>query len=89
MFIDGEKFSVTSDVDTNALFGRYVDFAYIDESDTKNTKTVIYATGRYDRDVTTVLYDDIKSFDESTKTLTYFADGDSGKKERKVQRQTQ
>lgn len=83
MFIDGEKFSVTSDVDTNALFGRYVDFAYIDESDTKNTKTVIYATGRYDRDVTTVLYDDIKSFDESTKTLTYFADGDSGKERTK------
>ena len=83
MFIDGEKFSVTADVDTNALFGRYVDFAYIDESDTKNTKTVIYATGRYDRDVTTVLYDDIKSFDESTKTLTYFADGDSGKERTK------
>ena len=83
MFIDGEKFSVTSDVDTNALFGRCVDFAYIDESDTKNTKTVIYATGRYDRDVTTVLCDDIKSFDESTKTLTYFADGNSGKERTK------
>ena len=83
MYIGGEKFSVTADVDTNALFGRYVDFAYIDESDAKNIKTVIYATGRYDRDVTTVLYDDIKSFDESTRTLTYYADGDSGKERTK------
>ena len=83
MFINGEKFSVTADVDTNALFGRYVDFAYIDESDAKNIKTVIYATGRYTKDVTTVLYDDIKSFDESTRTLAYYADGDSGKERTK------
>ena len=71
------------DSETERSAGRYIDFAYINEIKTKNIKIVIYATGRYDRDVTTVLYDDIKSFDESTKTLTYYADGDSGKERTK------
>lgn len=61
-----------SDVDIDEFFGRYINFAYSEVKDARNTKTVIYAEARYEKDVTKILYDDIKGYNEGTKTLSYY-----------------
>ncbi len=71
-YIGGEKYEVDSDVDIDEFFGRYINFAYREAKDAQKTKTVIYAEARYEKDVTKILYDDIKGYNEGTKTLSYY-----------------
>lgn len=71
-YIGGEKYEVDSDVDIDEFFGRYINFAYREAKDAQKTKTVIYAEARYEKDVTEILYDDIKGYNEGTKTLSYY-----------------
>ena len=71
-YIGGERYNVDSDVDIDEFFGRYINFAYSEVKDARNTKTVIYAEARYEKDVTKILYDDIKGYNEGTKTLSYY-----------------
>lgn len=77
-YIAGEKYNIASDVSMDEFFGRYINFSYLDEKDSQNTKTVIYADARYKRDVTKILYDDISGYNEDTRTISYYDGSDKG-----------
>ncbi len=77
-YIAGEKYNIASDVKMDEFFGRYINFSYLDEKDSQNTKTVIYADARYKRDVTKILYDDISGYNEDTRTISYYDGSDKG-----------
>lgn len=83
-YINGRTYYVNSSVAIDEYFGRVVNYAY-KETETDVDMTVIYAEPKYSDDVIEIMYDDVESYDERSRKITYNV-GTSGRETLKTKK---
>lgn len=76
-FISGEQFFISEDVVLEDYFGEVVKFIYIEDKQ-DDTKEIIFAKPRYNDRTVTIESGLITGFNESTGSIQYFKDSQSG-----------
>ena len=80
--INDVDYYVAGTVSMDEYFGRYIEFAY-KEKNKNYDSTVIYAKPKYKDDKMEIMYDDVVSYDEKTKKITYY-EGEGNRAKKKI-----